>query len=137
MSEAPHTSAPGADAADLNKKLRAHVDSLLARPAATRQASIALAGRTLDYQVHAAFLPVVAQAADAAPGEPEAAVLATAYLLQGAAAAQRPVCFAFNGGPGSASIWLHLGALGPKRLVVPDDGSMARAPYAVQDNPHT
>jgi carboxypeptidase C (cathepsin A) len=47
------------------------------------------------------------------------------------------VCFAFNGGPGSASIWLHLGALGPKRVVVPDDGSMPRAPFAVQDNPHS
>jgi hypothetical protein len=47
------------------------------------------------------------------------------------------VCFAFNGGPGSASIWLQLGALGPKRLVVPDDGGMPAAPYVVQDNPHT
>jgi len=133
----PASPTAGTDAADLPKKLRAHVDRLLARPAATRQASISLGGRTLDYQVHAAFVPVVAQGNDAAPGEPEAAVLATAYLLQGAAPAQRPVCFAFNGGPGSASIWLHLGALGPKRVVVPDDGSMARAPYAVEDNPHT
>jgi carboxypeptidase C (cathepsin A) len=64
-------------------------------------------------------------------------VLATAYQLKGADAAARPVCFAFNGGPGSASIWLHLGALGPKRVVVPDDGSMPLPPYAVQDNPHS
>ena len=137
MPDTPTSPAGGTEAADRAKKLRAHVDSLIARPAATRQASITLAGRTLDYQVHAAFVPVVAEGADALPGEAEAAVLATAYLLQGAPAAQRPVCFAFNGGPGSASIWLHLGALGPKRLVVPDDGSMARAPYAVEDNPHT
>ena len=64
-------------------------------------------------------------------------MLATAYLLKGADAAPRPVCFAFNGGPGSASIWLHLGALGPKRVVVPDDGSMPLPPYAVADNPHS
>jgi carboxypeptidase C (cathepsin A) len=38
------------------------------------------------------------------------------------------VCFAFNGGPGSASVWLHLGALGPKRVVVPDD-ARPHAPY--------
>jgi len=47
------------------------------------------------------------------------------------------VCFAFNGGPGSSSVWLHLGALGPKRVVVPDDGSAPRPPYAVADNPLT
>jgi carboxypeptidase C (cathepsin A) len=47
------------------------------------------------------------------------------------------VCFAFNGGPGSASVWLHLGALGPKRIQVNDDGSMPAPPYAVSDNPHS
>jgi carboxypeptidase C (cathepsin A) len=61
--------------------------------------------------------------------------MTTAYTVAGHAS--RPVCFAFNGGPGSASIWLHLGALGPKRVVVPDNGSMPPAPYGVQDNPHT
>ncbi|MDP3137963.1 MAG: peptidase S10, partial [Burkholderiaceae bacterium] len=83
--------------------------------------------------VQAAFVPV----APGGLGEPEAVIMTTAYQLKGAAAAQRPVCFAFNGGPGSASIWLHLGALGPKRVVVPDDGSMPQAPYAVEDNPHS
>jgi carboxypeptidase C (cathepsin A) len=57
--------------------------------------------------------------------------------LKGANAAERPVCFAFNGGPGSASIWLHLGALGPKRVIVPSDGTMPAPPYAVSDNPLT
>jgi carboxypeptidase C (cathepsin A) len=66
---------------------------------------------------------------------PQAAVLCTSYVLRGAAAADRGLCFAFNGGPGSASIWLHLGVLGPKRVVVPDDGSMPVPPYAVVDNP--
>ena len=47
------------------------------------------------------------------------------------------MCFAFNGGPGSSSVWLHLGALGPKRVVVPDDGTMPAPPYAVSDNPLT
>src|SRR5690606_32070317 len=119
------------------KKLKEHVDRLIARPAAESRGSITLGGRRLDYKVTAAFVPVAAAGADGARGEPDAAVLATAYLLEGAAAAARPVCFAFNGGPGSASIWLHLGALGPKRVVVPDDGSMPLPPYAVQDNPHS
>ena len=82
-------------------------------------------------------MPVVAEGFDGALGEPQAAVMTTSYVMKGADARTRPVCFAFNGGPGSASIWLHLGALGPKRVVTPDDGSMPEAPYAVADNPHS
>ena len=63
--------------------------------------------------------------------------MATSYVLKGADPSTRPVCFAFNGGPGSASIWLHLGALGPKHVVTPNDASMPTAPYAVADNPHS
>jgi len=123
----------GTDSPD--KKLRERVDKLLAQSAATSAGSVQLGGRPFDYTVSAAFLPVVAEGFDGAPGEPQAAVMATAYLLQGAGAGQRPVCFAFNGGPGSASIWLHLGALGPKRVVTPEDGGMPMPPYAVADNP--
>jgi carboxypeptidase C (cathepsin A) len=47
------------------------------------------------------------------------------------------VCFAFNGGPGSASLWLQLGALGPKRVPVPDDGCLGPSPWGVDDNPLT
>jgi carboxypeptidase C (cathepsin A) len=128
--------APAADEADAAKRQRARVDALLAEAPATGSGRITLAsGRALDYAVGCAFLPVAVRGLDGAP--PEAAVMATHYLLQGADAAARPVCFAFNGGPGSASIWLHLGALGPKRVVVPDDAAMAVAPHAVQDNPHS
>ena len=122
---------------DATKRLREHVDKLLARAPAKSTGAVDLAGRRFDYTVHAAFVPVAALGLDGASSEPEAAVFTTAYLLDGADAASRPVCFAFNGGPGSASIWLHLGALGPKRIVVPDDGSMPAAPYAVADNPHS
>jgi carboxypeptidase C (cathepsin A) len=122
---------------DAAQRQREQVDKLLAMPAARSTGSLRMGKRKLAYDVHAAFVPVVAAALDGPRGEPEAAVLATAYLLKDAPAAQRPVCFAFNGGPGSASIWLHLGALGPKRVVVPDDGSMPLPPYAVEDNPHS
>lgn len=120
---------------DAAKKARDLVDKLVARAAAESTGSITLGGRVFDYRVHAAFVPVGADGPDGASAEPEAAIMATAYLQKGVPAAQRPVCFAFNGGPGSASIWLHLGALGPKRVVVPDDASMPAAPFAVQDNP--
>ena len=122
---------------DAAKRLKDHVAKLLAQPAAQSSGAVTLAGRRFDYQTDAAFIPVAPGGLDGAAGEPEAAVLTTAYLLKDAAPAQRPVCFAFNGGPGSASIWLHLGALGPKRVVVPDDAGMPVAPYAVEDNPHS
>jgi carboxypeptidase C (cathepsin A) len=134
MADANNPPSPEPDAA---KRQKEHVASLLARPAAETAGRMVLSGRDFDYRVEAAFVPVAAAGLDAARGEPEAAVLTTAYQLEGVEAAQRPVCFAFNGGPGSSSIWLHLGALGPKRIVVPDDGAMPLPPYAVEDNPHS
>src|SRR6185369_5391059 len=53
----------------------------------------------------------------------------TSYFLADADARTRPVCFVFNGGPGSSSIWLHLGALGPKRVVIREDGTMPPPPH--------
>jgi carboxypeptidase C (cathepsin A) len=46
----------------------------------------------------------------------------------------RPVTFCFNGGPGSSSVWLHLGMLGPKRIQFPDDATPLRPPYKLSDN---
>ena len=50
---------------------------------------------------------------------------------------KRPVTFAFNGGPGSSSIWLHMGALGPKRVVLNPKGLAPAPPYHLKDNPDT
>ena len=131
------TPADGKDPKDTDKKLRERVDKLLARAPSDSRGSITLGGRRLDYTASVAFVPVVAEGFAGTPAEPQAAVMTTSYVLDGTDAATRPLCFAFNGGPGSASIWLHLGALGPQRVVVPDDGSMPRAPYGVVDNPHS
>jgi len=125
------------DPKETDKKMRERVDKLVAQSAAVSSGSIRLGNETFDYTVDASFLPVLAEGFDGGLGEPLAAVMATSYVRKDAAPASRPVCFAFNGGPGSASIWLHLGALGPKRVVTRDDGSMPRAPYAVVDNPHS
>ncbi len=121
---------------EADRKARERMEKLLAMPAAIATGSAMLGGQRIDYSTDVAFLPVADEGL-ASTGEPQAAVMTTAYLKSGVVAAARPVCFAFNGGPGSASIWLHLGALGPKRVVVPDDGSMPRAPYGVSDNPHS
>ncbi|QJE73785.1 hypothetical protein HHL28_12385 [Aerophototrophica crusticola] len=70
-------------------------------------------------------------------GKPRAAIFSVAYLMDGVDdPARRPVTFLFNGGPGSASLWLHMGNMGPKRVAVPSDATSAGAPpYAVVDNP--
>jgi len=142
MSEPSATAAtaptsPPSPPADAAQRQRQQVDQLLALPAALSEGKLVLGQRELAYQVNAGFIPVLSQTLDGPRGEPQAAVFTTAYLLKDAIPSQRPVCFAFNGGPGSASIWLHLGALGPKRVVVADDASMPLPPYAVEDNPHS
>ncbi|MDX6262382.1 MAG: hypothetical protein QOH84_4070 [Kribbellaceae bacterium] len=68
---------------------------------------------------------------------PKAEVFLTAYTLDDADPGSRPVTFAFNGGPGSSSIWLHLGLLGPRRVVSGDAGELAPPPYGLVDNAET
>jgi carboxypeptidase C (cathepsin A) len=63
-----------------------------------------------------------------------ASVFFIAYSLDGAQGATRPVTFSFNGGPGSSSVWLHLGVLGPKRVALDDEGRAPPPPYALVDN---
>ncbi|MET0235936.1 MAG: peptidase S10 [Kibdelosporangium sp.] len=67
----------------------------------------------------------------------KAEVFLTSYTVDGADPAQRPVTFAFNGGPGSSSVWLHLGVLGPRRVLAGDAGELAKPPYELVDNPET
>ena len=119
---------------EAKKRLREKVDKLLAREPAQSSGSIVLNGRTLKYKAVAAFVPVTAGGLDDKRGDPDAAVFTTSYFLEDAEPTKRPVCFVFNGGPGSASIWLHLGALGPKRVAIREDGTMPPPPYTVIDN---
>ncbi len=129
------TPAPATD--DEKKRLREKVDKLLAQDPHTSEGSITLGGRTMAYSTVAAFVPVAAGGLDEKRGDPEAAIFTIAYLLKDADPLTRPVCFAFNGGPGAASVFLNLGALGPKRVVINDDGTMPLPPYTVTDNPQS
>src|SRR2546423_4693175 len=69
--------------------------------------------------------------------QPKAEVFLTAYTLNGADAAERPVMFAFNGGPGSASGGLHLGLLRPRRGLSGDGGTPQPPPYRLGDKART
>ena len=67
-------------------------------------------------------------------GKPTAAIFATSYVKAGRDP-KRPVTFLFNGGPGSGSVWLHMGAFGPKRVHLPDAKDDGGPPYDITDNP--
>ena len=72
---------------------------------------------------------------DGKDGGKRASIFSFAYLAEAEDPASRPVVFLFNGGPGSASLWLHMGAFGPRRVVVPGDAAPAgSAPYQVVEN---
>ena len=60
-----------------------------------------------------------------------------AYTKDGEDVSKRPVLFAYNGGPGSASVWLHMGAIGPKKVVLSDKGEMLQPPFSYTDNEYT
>jgi carboxypeptidase C (cathepsin A) len=94
--------------------------------------SAAVNGRTLPYTATAGTLTI----RDVA-GKPKASIFYTAYTADGAASSQRPVMFFYNGGPGSASLWLRMGSFGPMRLQTGSPESMRPAPFNFGANPDT
>ena len=67
----------------------------------------------------------------------EASIFYVAYFKDGAPSANRPITFLYNGGPGSSSVWLHMGAVGPRRVVTNDDSHTPAAPYQLVDNAYS
>jgi carboxypeptidase C (cathepsin A) len=108
-----------------------HYDVSEAPPVVTHH-QFAAGGKTLNYTTTTGRLPI-----KRGDGKIEAEMFFVAYTLDGQDSGNRPLTFAFNGGPGSASVWLHMGALGPKRVVLQQNGFMPAAPYRVEDNPDT
>ncbi|RVT53709.1 S10 family peptidase [Rubrivivax albus] len=97
---------------------------------------LALGGRTLAYTATAGHLIARDPVADSA----QAKVFYVAYELDGigpAERATRPVTFFYNGGPGSASVWLHLGSFGPQRLATGVPATTASRPFPLVDNAET
>jgi carboxypeptidase C (cathepsin A) len=94
---------------------------------------ITLAGKTLDYTATTGHLTAI----DARSGQPAASFFYVAYTAGTLDAAQRPLTFFYNGGPGSASLWLHLGSFGPKRIVTGIAGSSMPNPPQLVENQET
>ncbi len=95
--------------------------------------TITVDGKTLNYTATVAQMPLK----DAA-GETEAHIFYMAYTLDSASdSAKRPLTFCFNGGPGSASMWVHMGGMGPRSPKLLPNGGMPQPPYQMIDNPDT
>jgi len=115
--------------------------------------SVATAGGRVNYTAHAGTLVIHAlkwddvplpkdadkEDKDAAAKNPsaEASMFYAAYFKKGEGEGKRPIMFLFNGGPGSATVWLHMGAFGPRRVVTSDDSHTPAAPYKVVDNAYS
>lgn len=84
------------------------------------------------YRVEAGFLEIGSD-----PEQPEAEIFYTAYTLDDADHDERPVTFAWNGGPGASSAYLHVLALGPRVVEMPGDGSLPAVPARLVENPET
>ena len=110
----------------------APIAQILSEPDSIEKHSIRVNGKQLNYTTTTGFMPL----RNVQSGETEAKIFYIAYTLDNAPK-NRPLMFSFNGGPGSASVWLHLGALGPKRVKMLDDGLMPPPPYEMEDNQQT
>lgn len=109
------------------------VKQMAEEPPVITKHKISAGGKTLNYTVTTGMMPIKNSA-----GETEAGIFFMAYTLDGAGpSSQRPLMFSFNGGPGSSSVWLHLGALGPRRVRMLEDGAMPEPPYRLVENEHT
>ena len=119
------------ESGDRAKDKEEHFDMTEVAPIVTHH-QITVNGKLLHYTATAGRLPIKRD-----DGKIEAEMFFVAYTLDGQETSKRPLTFAFNGGPGSSSIWLHMGALGPKKVVLQPDGFMPPAPYRLEDNPYT
>ena len=95
----------------------------------TTQHEMNLAGKTVNYTATAGTMLMKNK-----ESKPIALMGYTAYVANGKRSKNRPLMFAYNGGPGSASIWLHMGILGPQRAVATDAGFSSNGPFRHVDN---
>lgn len=108
--------------------------------------SITISGTPIAYDAYAGTIVVHPKGWDDVPQnadrddknlEPEASMFYVAYFKSGDQSAQRPVTFFYNGGPGSSTVWLHMGAFGPKRVITLDDSHTPAAPYSIVNNEYS
>src|SRR5579863_1618780 len=117
----PHPAAPPPEASDPG-----------AFPDAVTSHSLAIGGRTIAYTARAGTIALHDDA-----NAVTARVFYTAYTVDGANPLTQPVTFIYNGGPGSSTMWLRMGSIGPVRVHAADAGASGPPPYTVADNPYS
>jgi carboxypeptidase C (cathepsin A) len=118
---------------DKNDKPEDKATAALINPQSSQsEGSVSVGGKRIDYKAVAGTL--VLHGSGDKEDEPQVSVFYTAYFKKGAEAGKRPITFLYNGGPGSATVWLHMGAFGPKRVVTSDDTHTPAAPYGLVNN---
>lgn len=111
-------------------------DAALVKPQSSEtEGSVTVEGKRIDYKAVAGTL--VLHGKGDKENEPTVSVFYTAYFKKGVAPGKRPVTFIYNGGPGSATVWLHMGAFGPRRVVTSDDTHTPAAPYGLVNNDYS
>ena len=106
------------------------------------QHSLTVGGRELEYTVTAGTMVLKEETPDrdkeAEGAKPRAEIFFVAYTRQDVEdRSHRPITFSFNGGPGSSSVWMHLGLLGPRRVELEFDGSLPKPPFRLTDNEYS
>ena len=109
--------------------------ALLHAQASQSDGSVSVEGKHVAYKAVAGT--IVLHGKDEKENEPTVSMFYVAYFKKGADAAKRPVTFVYNGGPGSATVWLHMGAFGPRRVVTNDDSHTPAAPYQLVNNDYS
>ena len=108
---------------------------------AVTQHAVTINGREVKYTVTAGtiVLKEEEEKEEKAEGEKaKATIFFVAYTRDDVEdVSRRPLTFSFNGGPGSSSVWLHLGVLGPRRVLADDDGNLLPPPYRLVDNEYS
>ncbi|MCJ7432740.1 MAG: hypothetical protein MUO77_04565 [Anaerolineales bacterium] len=104
--------------------------------------SVRIGGRAINYTVTTGTIVVKEEITDkekdAEIEKPRAQIFFIAYTKDGVKdKSKRPITFSFNGGPGSSSVWLHMGVLGPRRVVLTDDGELPPPPFKLTDNQYS
>jgi carboxypeptidase C (cathepsin A) len=108
--------------------------------------SVTISGQAIPYDAYAGTIVVHPKGWDDVPQNrdkddknlpPEASMFYVAYFKSGEPSSQRPLTFFYNGGPGSSTVWLHMGAFGPRRVVTLDDSHTPAAPYPVVNNDYS
>ena len=111
-------------------------DAALVQPqSSTSEGSVSVEGKRVDYKAVAGTL--VLHGSGDKEDEPQVSMFYVAYFKKGVEAGKRPVTFIYNGGPGSATVWLHMGAFGPRRVVTSDDTHTPAAPYQLVNNDYS